>query len=259
MPTWNPDQYLKFDEERTQPCRDLVYRVANENVQRIIDLGCGPGNSTRVLAERWPDADIVGLDSSRDMIDKARATESDWTWIADDIAHWAETSSEVFDLVFSNAAMQWVPDHPTLYPKLLERASHGGAFAVQVPANFNGPAHRLMREMAASPSWRERMPGDRIREWHSNNFTLYYDLLAPICRRVDIWETEYIHSLPDAGAIVEWYKGTGLRPFLDALQSKSDREDFIAEYLEGIRKLYPPRPNGRVLFPFRRSFLVAYR
>jgi len=251
MPSWNADQYLKFAEERTQPCRDLVTRIAVPNVRSAIDLGCGPGNSTSVLAERWPQAAITGLDNSKSMIDVARQELPQHRWIVDDIAGWAsEDRGERFDVVFSNAALQWVPDHGSLYPKLFARVTPGGAFAAQVPANLNAPHHRLMREIASSAL--------RVREWHSDPPAFYYDLLAPLSRRVDVWEIEYHHVLPDPEAIVEWYKGTGLRPFLEALKTDSEREQFLSEYLKQLRPLFPSRADGRVLLPFRRLFVVAY-
>ena len=251
MPTWNADQYLKFEDERTQPCRDLVARISLPHVWKAIELGCGPGNSTKVLAERWSDAQITGLDDSPSMIEEARREQPQHHWIVEDITHWAEKpSSETFDLVFSNAALQWVPDHASLFPKLFARVATGGAFAVQIPCNLNAPAHESMREIS---------PGMRVREWHAHTSDFYYDLLVPYSTRLNMWETEYIHVLPNAEAIVEWYKGSGLRPFLESFDTDSDRAQFLAEYLKRIRAVYPPRPDGNVLFSFRRLFWVAYR
>jgi trans-aconitate 2-methyltransferase len=251
---WNVVQYQRFEAERTQPVRDLVARILLDPIHAVIDLGCGPGNSTKVLRDRWPEADITGLDNSPEMIDTARKTQPKGHWLLGDISEWAETGERV-DLVFSNAALQWVPNHATLFPRLLARSS--GAFAVQMPANFSGPAHELMREMALSPVWRESFP--QLPQWHVRKPEFYYDLLAPLSSRLDLWETEYTHMMPDAEAIVEWFKGTGLRPYLDALGSGEDRERFTTEYMVGIRERYKPRPDGRVLFPFRRTFLVAYK
>ncbi len=252
MPDWNADQYLKFAEERTQPCRDLVGRIAVLNVRRVIDLGCGPGNSTGVLAERWPEAAITGLDNSVSMLDIARKEQPQHRWIAEDITEWAsQDAGEAFDIVFSNAALQWAPDHTSLYLKLLARVASGGAFAAQVPADINAPQHRLMREIAPN--------ADAVRQWHSHPPAFYYDLLAPHCGRVDVWEIEYQHVLPNPEAIVEWYKGTGMRPFLEALKSDSERETFLNEYLTQLRSYFPFRADGRVLLPFRRLFVIAYR
>ena len=263
MPSWNAGQYLRFADERTQPCRDLVARIVLPRVDRAIDLGCGPGNSTAILAARWPGADIAGLDSSAEMIDAASQAQPERTWMAAEIGQWVDGTHdgthEAFDLVFSNAALQWLPDHAALYPRLLSRAASGGALAVQMPGNFDAPAHRLMRELAAASSWRDKFPAGGVREWHVHDPEFYYDALAPHAARIDLWTTDYMHVMAGPEAIVEWYKGTGLRPFLDALPTAKDQERFLAEYLGLIGSAYPRRPNGCVLFPFRRIFLVAYR
>jgi trans-aconitate 2-methyltransferase len=267
MPSWNPAQYLKFAEERSRPCRDLASRISVSDVKRIIDLGCGPGNSTEILAQFWPNAEIIGLDGSAQMIESARASQPGWKWMVGDISEWAaggaggageSVAGERFDIVFSNAAIQWVPDHAVVLPQLLARVSPGGALAIQVPGNFDAPAHLLMREMAASPTWQPLFPLSRIKEWHVRDLAFYYDVLAPHAAHVDFWETEYLHVMPSAEGIVEWYKGTGMRPFLDALETNEDRERFESEYLDGIRTAYPCRPDTKVLFPFRRLFLIAY-
>jgi trans-aconitate 2-methyltransferase len=250
MPTWNADQYLKFEDERTRPCRDLVASVSLKTVDRLIDLGCGPGNSTRVLAGRWPDAEITGLDSAVSMIDVAKREQPERRWVVEDITEWVSSETGKFDLVFSNAALQWVPDHASLYPSLFERLNTGGALAVQIPADFNALPHRIMRELA---------PSARVKEWHSHKPAFYYNLLAPLASRADIWTVEYQHVLQDPEAIVEWYKGSGMRPFLEAFESGADRERFLAEYTNRIRDSYPRQPDSRVLFPFQRLFLVAYR
>ena len=249
MPTWNAGQYLKFAEHRTRPSRDLVAAIALRDVRRVIDLGCGPGNSTRVLAERWRDAEIAGLDNSIAMIDAARKEQPAHRWVVGEISEWAASERERFDLVFSNAAMQWVDDHATLFPKLLKRVTPGGALAVQIPADFDSLPHVLMRELAPAHV--------RVKEWHSHEPSFYYDLLAPLAERVDVWLTEYQHVMPNADAIVEWYKGSGMRPFLEALATDSEREKFLTDYSKRIRAAYPVRPDGTVLFPFRRLFVVA--
>jgi trans-aconitate 2-methyltransferase len=251
MAAWQPTQYLKFSEERTRPCRELVARIDAAAPRRIIDLGCGPGNSTEVLAARWPSAALAGLDSSPDMIAAARQAHPDWHWFASDIIQWAATPGESYDVVCSNAALQWVSDHETVFPQLLAR---GGVLAVQVPINWDGLAHRTMREVA------KRYPAAaRVREWFSHDAAFYYDTLAPHAARLDIWETEYLHVMDSAAAIVEWYKSTGMRPFLEALETEENRARFTADYLEALRAVYPPQADGKVLFRFRRLFVVAYR
>lgn len=259
MPSWNADQYLKFARERTRPARDLAAAVEVAAPKRAVDLGCGPGNSTEILAEYWPEAALCGFDSSPAMIEAARRDYPDWRWSVADISAWAAEEGEAFDLVYSNAALQWVPGHRTLYPRLMSRVAPGGALAVQVPANLDAPAHTAMRELAATGHWASKFPPGAVREWYVHDAGFYYDCLAGAAARIDIWYSEYIHVLDGPAAIVEWYKGTGLRPFLDALASDSDRERFLAEYLDRIDVLYPAQADGRVLFPFRRLFVVAYK
>jgi trans-aconitate 2-methyltransferase len=256
MPTWNSEQYLRFAEERTQPARDLAARIAVASPQRVMDLGCGPGNSTEVLARRWSSAHLEGLDSSTEMIAAARKANPQWQWQQGDIAAW--TAAKPYDVVFSNAALQWVPDHAWILPRLLEQVAKGGALAVQMPGNFDAPAHVLMRELGASPAWEKYFRG-AVREWHVGNPSFYYDVLAPHATRVDLWTTDYFHIMPNAEVILEWYRGTGLRPWLDALPDEPTRARFAADYLAALRDAYPSQQNGCVLFPFRRLFFVAYR
>lgn len=248
MAAWNAAQYLKFSEERTRPCRDLAARVALEQPRRIVDLGCGPGNSTAVVAARWPQARIAGLDSSPEMLAAARREHPEIRWEPGGIAAWAD-GGEPFDLVFSNAALQWLDDHAALFPKLFARVAPGGALAIQMPADYSAPQHRILREMAARP----------VHDWHCHAPEFYYDALAPAAARIDLWTTTYYHPMPDVEAIVEWYKGTGMRPYLEALEGPEERRRFIAEYCERLRPHFPAQPDGAVLFPFARLFVVAYR
>lgn len=255
--SWDPNQYLRFAAERSRPCRDLLVRIEMPRVLRVVDLGSGPGNSTGLLLDRWPEAEITGVDNSVEMIAAARKERPAVRWMVEDIAQWAATTEGKFDVVFSNAALQWVDNHAELLPRLMARVELDGALAFQVPYNFDAAAHRLMREIAASSSWRKWFPEGAVREWHVHDVAFYYDVLAAHARNVDLWETEYIHVMPDAAAIVEWYKGSGMRPFLDAIHSAEDRERFTADYLERIREAFPKRADGRVLFPFRRLFAIA--
>jgi trans-aconitate 2-methyltransferase len=258
MATWSAIQYLRFADERTRPCRDLVARIGILHPRRIIDLGCGPGNSTAVLAARWPDAEVSGFDSSPEMLAAAERDHPAMRWINGEIAAWAADQGDAFDIVFSNAAMQWVRDHAHVFPGMLRRVAEGGVLAVQVPAASDSPAQRSIREMAASPQWRDRFT-QPVADWHSEEPEFYYDALAPLASRLDIWQTEYMHVLDGPEGIVEWYRGTGLRPFLGALASEDDRERFLAEYLERLKQAYVRRIDGRVLFPFLRTFVIAYR
>jgi trans-aconitate 2-methyltransferase len=224
-----------------------------------MDLGCGPGNSTSILQSLWPDAEITGLDNSPEMIQVARSAMPGIHWMIEDIAEWAAGSKDEYDVVFSNAALQWLDDHQVVYRRLLEKVAPGGALAVQVPGNHDGPAHRLMREIAASPGWRSSFAPGSVREWHVHDLDFYYDVLASRAARLDLWETVYMHVVEGPESIVEWYKGTGLRPFLEVLPDDAARDRFCSDYLEGLRQVYPVRQDGRVLFPFHRLFLIAYR
>jgi trans-aconitate 2-methyltransferase len=265
MPTWNSDQYLKFAAERTQPAFDLAARVAVDAPARVVDLGCGPGNSTAVVARRWPGAQVTGVDTSAAMLAAARKESPAVTWVEADISAWAEahrterTKEESrYEVVFSNAALQWVPDHATLLPRLLHAVADGGALAFQVPANFDAAPHRLMRELAATETWRSHFPTPP-REWHVHAPEFYYDVLAPGSARLDLWTTDYLHVLDGVDGIVEWYRGTGLRPWLEALPDEAVRARFLTEYRALLAPHFPIRTDGRVLFPFKRLFVVAYR
>lgn len=257
MSNWQPDQYLLFEDERTRPCRDLADQIHLKSSAVIIDLGCGPGNSTEVLAQRWPTASITGLDSSLDMLRRARSRNPQQELIHSDIGEWAEKGGEQYDLVFSNAAMQWVLDHATVYPRLLDRVAHGGALAIQVPSNLHEPAHQIMRDVASSAGWRDTFPAHGVKEWFVHDAPFYYDLVAPLARSVTMWETTYFHVLPGLDAITEWYRSTGLRPFLAALSGEEDRQKFLRDYTAALASSYKLRPDGKVLFPFRRLFLIA--
>ncbi len=257
MNRWDDVQYLKFADERTRPAAELLARTAltleSESLQHIVDLGCGPGNSTALLQTRWPHADIVGVDSSEAMLHRAQADYPTITWIQADVTAWRPAQS--VDLLFANALLQWLPDHAHLFPALLESVRSGGAFAVQMPCNFDEPSHRLMREIPGS--WRERIRSVRPAA-PVENPVFYYDLLAPRVRHLDIWRTTYEHVMPDADAIVEWVKGTGLRAYFDVLHS-DEREPYLALYRSAIEAAYPSRSDGKRLFSFPRLFIVAIR
>lgn len=259
---WNPGQYLRFAHERTQPARDLAARVTLAAARpRIVDLGCGPGNSTAVLRERWPDArELLGLDYSETMLAAARADHPAGDWQPGDAATWTDPTGEGYDLVFSNAVFQWVPGHAALFPRLLQQARPGGGIlAVQMPARAYPPFHQVILETADSePGWRERTRAARgaVRVASPQE---YYDWLAPFADRVEIWETRYHHVLDNADAVVDWLRSTGLRPFLDALETDADRARFEDRLRAGAATVYPPQADGRVCFPFGRLFLVAHR
>jgi len=255
MPTWDPDLYLKFAAERNQPTIDLISRIAL-TPSRIIDLGCGPGNSTAMLRQRWPAADITGLDNSREMINTASQAHPEWEWVEGDIATW--TAAVPLDLVFSNAALHWVSNHTEVMPHLLRQVLPQGALAIQMPAHFQSPVHELMLQTAKNAAWQDRMKA-AIHAIKVERPAFYYDLLHPLAAKLDLWETEYIHVMDSSTAILEWIRGTGLRPFLEALPSEEHKRHFEELFLAGLTKAYPVQTDGRVLFPFRRLFILAYR
>jgi trans-aconitate 2-methyltransferase len=254
MAPWDAAQYLKFEDQRTRPAVDLLTRIMLAAPTRVIDLGCGPGNSTALLAARWPGAQLAGLDSAPDMLATARRTHPTITWIDGDIASWSPSPTERYDVVYSNAALQWVPDHATLLPRLLAATAPGGVLAVQMPRNADGPAHRLMREIAADGPWAGQLAG-RSRA-HVQTPGVYYDLLASRARHVDLWETEYQQIMAEPAAILEWVKGTALRPFLEPL-APDQRAAFTTRYRAALEQAYQPQADGRVIFPFRRLFLIC--
>ena len=261
LPTWDPSQYAQFASERARPCRDLITAIGIDSPRRIVDLGCGPANSTAMLAQRWPTAEILGIDSSPEMLETARLAGVHANFEPACIKDWARQSSSQpseWDIVFSNAALHWVPDHATLFPALMQRVKSNGALAVQMPSDLSAPAHTTARDLAETAGWREQFAAP-IKVWHVHPPDFYYDTLAGCARHIDIWSTEYLHVLPSVESITEWYCGSGLRPYLDALRTLGARNEFLAQYTDRLRASYPVRADGRVLLPFRRLFIVAYR
>jgi trans-aconitate 2-methyltransferase len=253
MSGWDDAQYLKFADERTRPARELIVRVPVPVARRVLDLGCGPGNSTALLRERWPEARVTGVDASAEMLERARRDHPEIDWVLADAGRFVPEAP--VDVSFSNALLQWLPDHAELLPALFEQVRPGGALAFQVPCNFSEPSHRLMREL--SGPWAERTAAVRRRS-PVGSAGFYYDLLAPRARAVDVWQTTYEHVLPDAAAIVDWVKGTGLRPYLDAL-TPAERPQYLEAYTHAIAEAYPARRDGKRLFSFPRLFVVAVR
>jgi len=253
MALWNDAQYLKFGDERTRAARELLARVPLESAERVVDLGCGPGNSTALLRERWPSARLSGIDNSPEMLERARRDFPAIEWILGDAGSYR--AAEPVDLLFANAVFHWLPDHATLFPSLIEEVRKGGVLAVQMPQSFEEPSHRLMREVRA-----RMMPGrkDVTAATPVAGPAFYYDLLAPRATAVDVWRTTYEHVMPDAAAIVEWVKGTGLRPYLDDL-TPGERTAYLAQYGAAIDVAYPARRDGKRLFSFPRLFIVAVR
>jgi trans-aconitate 2-methyltransferase len=255
MPTWDPQQYLKFADHRLRPAIDLLAQIPLELPSVIYDLGCGPGNITRLLAERWPSAQVTGVDSSTEMLEEARKEAPGITFVQADIKQWSPPAPA--NLLFSNATLQWLGDHPRLLPRLIAQLAPNGALAVQMPHNHDSPSHVLMRAAAQDGPWRARLTG--VRSIHPVLAPSdYYGLLAPLARQVDIWETEYLHVLEGDDPVVEWTRGTGLRPYLEALD-EPERSGFLADYRSRIAGAYPKQPDGRTLLPFRRLFFIARR
>jgi trans-aconitate 2-methyltransferase len=253
MTVWDPGQYLKYGDERLRPGFDLLGRVGELPPGDLWDLGCGTGAHLRVIAARWPGRRAVGLDASAEMLAKAAAEPSAIEWRQGRVDDWRpETPSA---LVFSNAMLHWVDDHATLFPRLFERLAPGGVLAVQMPRSYEQPSHRLMREVAGDGPWAARL-APLLRPEPAGAPALYYDVLAPRAQALDIWETEYQHVLHGPMPVLEWVRGTALRPLLEALRPE-ERPTFEAAYQARLAYAYPRRPDGATLFPFRRIFIVA--
>jgi trans-aconitate 2-methyltransferase len=253
--TWSAKQYSMFEQQRTRPVRDLVAAIATSSVNVAIDLGCGPGNSTEVLAERFSEATITGLDSSDDMLKDARERLPTLNFEQADIGNWKP--AQTFDVILANASLQWVPDHAELYPRLVSLLNPGGSLAVQTPDNLEEPAHRLARDIAASGPWASRIGAVKHPDRHPAAY--YFELLQPHCAEVDVWRTTYFHPLAGGHeAVVEWFKGSALRPYLQCLD-EAGQAAFLDEYLSAIRQAYPALADGTVLLPFPRLFIVATR
>jgi trans-aconitate 2-methyltransferase len=255
MADWSPEQYLKFEDERTRPPRELLARVPLETPRRVVDLGCGPGNSTELLHQRFPKAQTIGLDSSPSMLRKARERLPDCSFVEADIGSWTPDSGT--DLLFGNAVFQWLPDHPSILRRLMGSLALGGVLAVQMPDNTNEPANALQREVTANGPWAKDLT-EAVPRSDLLSPDAYYDLLKPLCTRIDIWHTIYNFVMATPLAIVEWFKGSSLQPYLNLLDDDA-REKFLAAYSERVTAAYKPRVDGAVLLKFPRLFIVATR
>jgi len=256
MEDWNARQYLKFEDERTRPPRDLLAQVPLQRPRRVVDLGCGPGNSTELLVDRFPDAEIAGLDSSSDMLREARARLPKCRFIEADMTTW--TPEPDTDLLFANAAFQWVPDHERVMRGLLAALPEGGVLAVQMPDNTREPATALQREVAAHGPWANNTRIKAAARADLPSPEAYYDLFKPVCAALDIWHCVYNHVMESPRAIVEWFMGSSLRPYMAALDAGA-REAFLAAYTARIAEAYQPRFDGKLLLRFPRLFIVAVR
>ena len=254
MADWDAAQYLKFERERTRPARDLLSAVILNDPRIVVDLGCGPGNSTQLLVDRYPRATVIGVDNSPDMLAKARTSVPDAHFENADIEKWAPPHAP--DLIFANAVLQWLPDHATILPRLLDCLSPGGILAVQMPDNLDEPSHALMRKVAAQTAFANKLAGAANARTTLAALETYYSWLQPNAANVEIWRTTYVHPLEGASAIVEWLKATGLRPFVDPL-TPSERAEFLAHYKSELAGAYPQQANGTSLLRFPRLFIVA--
>lgn len=252
---WDPAQYLAFAGERLHPAVDLLNRIPLESPRTILDLGCGAGNVTRLLAERWPDAVLTGVDSSPEMLEKARQTCPRAAWIEADLNRWEPP--QPVDLLFSNAALHWLEDHGVLFPRLAAWVRPGGVLAVQMPASHDLPHHRAAFEIACSPGWRSRFLR-QVRFPPVHPLGAYRGWLAPVSAGLDLWETTYLHLLEGPDPVTGFFKGSLLVPYLEALPA-GDHAAFLAAYAARVREAYPAGEDGRVGMPFRRIFIVARR
>ena len=256
---WDPNQYARYTDHRLRPALELMDHIAIVRPEVIYDLGCGPGNVTGHLAARWPQAEITGVDHSREMLDQARNTHDGIVWREGDISTW--TPDAPADLIYSNATLHWLDGHADLLPRLLDSVKPGGALAVQMPKSWEAPSHALMRStlddggIGGTPIGPADLRASLARNWVLDK-TSYYDFLVNRCRNLDIWETEYLQVLNGEDAVLEWVKATGLRPILDTLAGE-DLDTFLALYRRRLAEAYPQRADGTTLYPFRRLFFVA--
>ncbi len=253
---WSASQYVKFEDERTRPARDLLAQVPLDRVDRAVDLGCGPGNSTELIIDRYGAATVSGLDSDLNMLEAARNRLPGTTFLEADLATWQP--SEPTDLLFANAVFQWLPNHIDIFDRLMDGLAPGGVLAVQMPDNLTEPTHLLMEETAHAGPWKAAFEAKSVRRKPLPAPSVYYSRLIQKAARVDIWHTAYNHPMADAAAIVEWVKGTGLRPYLDHAGAEH-RDAFLADYLARVKKAYPEMSDGRVLLRFPRLFMVAVK
>ena len=253
--TWNPQQYLKFGGERLRPAHDLLARIAIERPRHIVDLGCGTGTVTALLRAHWPEAQIVGVDNSESMLKRARSALPDVEWEFADLARWAPATPP--DLLVSNAALHWLDDHETLFPRLLSHLRPDGVLAVQMPAQHLAPSHQLGYALAESARWRDSLR-DLVRRRPILDPHEYYSLLRPRVSSLDMWFTEYVQVLTGDNPVAEFTKGSFVGAWLSALPD-GDAREFESDYRQQIASAYPARDDGATLFPFRRFFLIAKR
>ena len=253
---WNPDLYLKYKTERTQPSIDLISKISlNFQPKSILDVGCGPGNSAQALLQRWPNAILTGIDNSKSMIEKATMSYPTCIWILVDAA--AYTSQTKYDIVFSNATIQWIPNHEHLFNMLFNLTNLGGALAIQVPRFNEMPMSKIIQKVSSQDKWREATKGCSDL-FTSHDFYYYYELMSSFFKTIELWQTDYIHILESHISIIEWIRSTGLKPYLDRLED-AEKALFEEDVLQEIKHDYPSSSNGSVLFPFKRLFMIGYK
>ncbi|MCM1286141.1 MAG: methyltransferase domain-containing protein [Acetobacter sp.] len=256
MSDWNSVQYLKFKNERTQPSADLVKRIDIKKPKRIIDIGCGPGNSTYELRKRFPDAYVLGVDFSPNMIEKAENDYKNIDFMLFDAQRNFDKLVGNFDIVFSNACIQWIPNHKMLLSNMMSILNKNGVMAVQIPYQYEQPMHKIVKEVAASEEWNGLFSSERVFNILEENE--YFDLLSDISSDFSIWKTIYFHRMPSQRSIIEWYRSTGLKPYLEVLDDDK-KERFENAVFEKVKKAYPVQKNSEVIFKFPRLFFTAVK
>ena len=253
--TWDPGQYLRYADQRLRPALDLLARIDLAAPDTIVDLGCGAGNVTLHLKQRWPDAGITGVDNSPEMLERAQRVDAGIAWEQGDLSNWRPPRP--VSLLYSNAALHWADKHADLFPRLAGHVAPGGVLAVQMPRQNGAPSHRAAFDLANTARWKSRFTG-RLRETPVGDPQQYYDWLRPHAVALDIWETEYLQIMDGENPVAEWTKGTFLLAFLEALEG-AERASFESEYRALVLQAYPKRSDGKTLFPFRRLFMIARR
>jgi len=253
---WNPSLYMKFADERMLAARDLLARVPLASARLVYDLGCGPGNSAELLSRRFPNADVIGLDTSEAMLDHARTRAPRARFVRQNIIDWVPT--EPPNLIFANAALDFLSDHRALFPRLAATLAPGGVFAAQMPSTARESSHALMRMVAAEGPWSSRLVPVAKTQPLIAEFEDYYAWLRPAASRIDMWMTTYVLMFDGPEEIADWFAGSALHPFLELL-SDDERCAFLAHYRDGLRDAYPAQPDGKVLLPYPRLFIVAVR
>jgi len=256
MNDWNPNKYLVFKNERTQPAIDLVERIELVNPKNIIDIGCGPGNSTQILVNKYPNSAVVGLDSSKAMIEKAKADFPNQTWIHEKAENIGDEKK--YSLVFSNAALQWIDNHEILIPKLWNLVDDNGAFAAQIPNFKPMPVNTAINNVLTKDKWNYGIK-DNV-PWNKQLYGLdyYYELLNKHSKKIVLWETHYCHIMSSIQGIIDFVHSTALKPYSEQLNDENKKQEFETEVLEECKKYYKEQSDGNILFPFQRMFVIAY-